>query len=229
MANMDKLKQTKILYIDDEEFIRENAVEYLGFHSDFIYEAKDGEEGYALYKEVSPDIIITDINMPRLNGLEMIQRIRLEDKTTKILVATAHLEPEYLLLAVELGLIKYLVKPITEDKLLPILKSCASSLNACENIFKIDEQHSFDTFNKTLFKEDKQVELTKKELYFLDCLIKNYKRTLSYEELSTKVWAGEMSDDAMRSVVKLLRRKITKESIKNVSGIGYTLHVKECT
>ena len=64
MANMDKLKQTKILYIDDEEFIRENAVEYLGFHSDFIYEAKDGEEGYALYKEVSPDIIITDINMP---------------------------------------------------------------------------------------------------------------------------------------------------------------------
>ncbi len=224
---MEKLKNIKILYIDDEDFIRANAVEYLNFYCDFVYEAKDGQEGLAIYEKYQPDIIITDIQMPKLNGLQMVEKIRKNDKKTKIIVATAFLETSYLLQAVELGLIKYLIKPITEDKLLPVLKSCTCDIVEKSNIFKLDENFYFDTFNKTLFCDKKQIMLTKKELLFLELLIKNHKRAVSYDELNNYVWSGNMSEDAMRSIVKELRKKITKSSIKNISGIGYQIYKME--
>ena len=222
---MNMLKNIKILYVEDEENIRRNAIEYLQYYCDNVFEAKDGENGYQVYLDVKPDIIITDINMPKLNGLEMIQRIRKVDKTTKIIVATAFLEPEYLLIAVELGLIKYLVKPITEDKLLPVLRICSQDMKEKGNIFTISSTHSFDTLNKSLFKDNIQIELSKREMQFLDLLIKHHNRVVSYKEFDLAIWDGLMSEDAMRSVVRELRRKISKKSLKNISKMGYQIKV----
>ncbi|PLY07697.1 MAG: hypothetical protein C0625_05845 [Arcobacter sp.] len=135
--NLDSLKNLKILYIDDEEFIREDAVEYLSFYCDNVYEASDGLDGLEKYKKLKPNIIITDIKMPKLNGIEMIKEIRKYDKNTKIIIATAFLETSYLIDAIELGLIKYLVKPIMEDTLLPVLESCTEESIQESSIFNI--------------------------------------------------------------------------------------------
>lgn len=224
---MEKLKNIKILYIDDEDLIRSNAVEYLEFYCDNVYEAKDGLEGIEVYEKYKPDIIITDIKMPKLNGLEMVRQIRQKDKTTRIIVATAFLETSYLLEAIDLGLVKYLTKPITEDKLLPILKSCVLDVFEDKSIFFFENDISFDMLNKTLFKNEIQIMLTKKELMFLELLLKNNKRAVQYSELSNYVWNGNMSEDAIRSIVKELRKKISKQTIKNVSGIGYQVQVLE--
>lgn len=224
---MEKLKNIKILYIDDEDFIRSNAVEYLEFYCDNVYQAKDGIEGIAVYEKYKPDIIITDIKMPKLNGLDMVKQIRKKDKTTRIIVATAFLETSYLLQAVELGLVKYLTKPITEEKLLPVLKSCVLDIIENKSIFYIEENISFDMLNKTLFNNEEQILLTKKELLFLELLLKNNKRAVSYQELSNYVWQGNMSEDAIRSIVKELRKKISKQTIKNISGIGYQVQILE--
>lgn len=224
---MEKLKNIKILYIDDEDLIRSNAVEYLEFYCDNVYEAKDGLEGIEVYEKYKPDIIITDIKMPKLNGLEMVRQIRQKDKTTRIIVATAFLETSYLLEAIDLGLVKYLTKPITEDKLLPILKSCVLDVFEDKSIFFFENDITFDMLNKTLFKNEMQIMLTKKELMFLELLLKNSKRAVKYSELSNYVWNGNMSEDAIRSIVKELRKKISKQTIKNVSGIGYQVQVLE--
>ncbi|RXJ68465.1 DNA-binding response regulator [Halarcobacter ebronensis] len=221
---MEELKNLKILYIDDEDFIRENAVEYLGFYCDNVIEAKDGLEGFEKYKLHIPDIIITDIKMPKLNGLEMIRKIRNDDKKTKIILATAFLETSYLLEAVELGLVKYLLKPLTANKLLPVLKSCIEDMIDNKNIFKFSNNFIFDTYNKTLFKDKEPIVLTKKELLFLELLINNNKRAVKYSELNNYVWKGLMTEDALRTIVKELRKKISKESIINISGIGYKLN-----
>lgn len=224
---MEKLKNLKLLYIDDEDFIRANAVEYLEFYCDNVYEACDGEDGLKKYEEYKPDIIITDIKMPKLNGLDMVKEIRKKDKTAKIIVATAFLETCYLLEAVELGLVKYLIKPITEDKLLPILKSCIVDIVEQKSVFKFEGGFTFDILNETLLLGEKQISLTKKELLFLELLIKNHKRAVKYDELDTYIWEGMMSEDALRSVVKELRKKISKSTIKNVSGIGYKINLCE--
>lgn len=162
--------------------------------------------------------------MPKLNGIEMVKIIRENDKKTKIILATAFLETSYLLEAVELGLVKYLLKPITADKLLPVLRTCIEDVDD-KSIFELEDGFVFDIFNKTLFFEKEQISMTKKELLFLELLVKNHKRAVKYHELNNYVWEGEMSEDAMRSVVKELRKKISKQAIKNISGIGYQINV----
>ena len=223
---MNQLKNLKILYIDDEDYIRANAVEYLSFYCDNVYEAYDGISGLESYEKYKPDIIITDIKMPKLNGIEMVKKIRQKDKKTKVILATAFLETSYLLQAVELGLIKYLTKPITADKLLPVLRTCTIDITEDKSIYNLGEGFLFDILNKNLFHNKKQIFLTKKELLFLELLIKNHKRAVKYDELNNYIWKGEMSDDAIRSVVKELRKKISKQAIKNISGIGYQVNVQ---
>lgn len=224
---MEILKNLKILYIDDEPFIREDAVEYLSFHCDNVYEACDGKDGLEKYKELKPDIIITDIKMPKLNGIEMIKEIRKTDNTTKIIVATAFLETSYLVEAIELGLVKYLVKPIMENNLLNVLEKCTEDVVKEKSIFTIIGGFVFDILNHTLFLKNEQIPLTKKELLFLELLIKNSNRAVKYDEFSNYVWDGYMSEDALRSIVREIRKKTTKESIKNISGIGYQINLEK--
>jgi DNA-binding response OmpR family regulator len=222
---MTSLKDIKILYIEDEEFIRKNAIEYLNFYCDNVYEACDGIDGYEKYKQIKPNIIICDIMMPNLNGLELIEKIRKEDKTTQIIVATARIDTEFLLKAVELRLIKYLTKPITEDKLLPVLNEALKYIKQEDtNILNFEENYKFDILNKTLFSNEKIVKLTKKEILFLEVCTKNKNRAVSYNELENYVWDGYMTSDAMRSVVKELRRKLPKNTLENISGIGYKIN-----
>jgi len=223
---MNQLRNLKILYIDDEYYIRVNAVEYLKFYCNNVFEAKDGIAGLEAYNKYKPNIIITDIKMPKLNGIEMVKRIREKDKKTKIILATAFLETSYLLQAVELGLVKYLIKPITADKLLPVLKSCINNTIEDKSIYHLGNDFLFDILNTTLFHNKEPISLTKKEILFLELLVRNHKRAVKYDELNNYVWKGEMSEDAIRTVVKELRRKISKQTIKNISGIGYQINVK---
>lgn len=223
---MESFKNLKILYVEDENFIRKNAVEYLGFYSDFVYEAVDGIDGYEKYLEIKPDIIICDIIMPKLDGLELIEKIRKSDKETKIIVATARLDTKFLLKAVELGLVKYITKPLEEKKLIDALNDAALLMNENDsNIIKLVNSISFDTFNKTVFQEETQINLTKKELMFLEICAKNKNRATSYEELENYVWEGYMTEDALRSVIKSLRKKLSKDVLVNISGIGYKLNI----
>lgn len=224
---MEELKNIKILYIDDEESVRKNATEYLSFYSDLVYEAVDGIDGYEKYLSLSPDIIITDIKMPRLNGLDMVKRIRKKDKDTKIIIATAFLDTKYLLEAISLGLVKYIIKPVTEETLLPSLKECIQTSDDKSNIIILHNGFKYDIFNKTLFDEQVQIHLNKKEMILLNLIVKNHNRAVKYDEINSHVWHGEMSDGALRSVIKDLRNKLSKETIKNVSGIGYQIVLKE--
>ena len=201
-------------------------MEYLSFYSDFVYEAVDGIDGYEKYLEIKPDIIICDIIMPKLDGLELIEKIRKSDKETKIIVATARLDTKFLLKAIELGLVKYITKPLEEKKLIDALNDAALLMNENDsNIIKLVNSIRFDTFNKSVFQEEAQINLTKKELMFLEICAKNKNRATSYEELENYVWEGYMTEDALRSIIKSLRKKLSKDVLVNISGIGYKLNI----
>ena len=222
---MKKKHNLTLLYIEDEPFIRQNAVEYLSRYYVMVLQASDGVEGFEMYEKHSPDIIITDINMPRLDGLALAAKIREKDKQTPIIIATAHTETEYLLKAVELQLIKYIVKPITSAKLGDALKMAHVLLEGSQSpLIYLNEHTYYDTLNKTLFISDDIIKLTHNELLFFDYLITHRQRAITYEEIENLIWAYEgMSMDALRSLVRGLRKKINVECIENVSGVGYRL------
>ncbi len=223
--NLDALKPLNILYVEDEPLIRQNAVEYLSRYCKKVYEAKDGVEGLEIYKKYKPDLLISDINMPRLNGLEFASAVRKIDKETPIIIATAHTEVSYLLKAVELQLIKYIVKPITSEKLNEALFMACNALDTMqESHVTLSANSYYDTLNKTLLIQNKIIKLTHNELLFFDFIIKNKQRAITYEEIESLIWAYEgMSMDALRSLVRGLRKKVLVACIENVSGVGYRL------
>ena len=211
--------------MEDEKMIRQNAVEYLSRYAKLVFEAQDGEEAFQIYKEEKPDIIISDIKMPKMNGLKLAEAIRKEDKETPIIIATAHTETEYLLKAVELQLIKYVVKPITSAKLQEALALSLDYLNVkSRNIVTINATTSYDLLNKTLIVNAKVIKLSKNEQELLHLLSQHRQRAVSYEEIEAKIWQeSSMSMDALRSLVRALRKKLEGNFVENISGIGYRL------
>lgn len=220
-------KNIKILYVEDDEIARENGIEYLENFFEQIYEASDAIIALQLYEKHKPDIIITDIQMPKLNGLEFVKRIRQKDKNTQIIIITAFCDKDYLLKAIELGLVKYLVKPVKEKEFEEALSLCIDSLeNNQSNIVKLQEDTYFDMFNKNLVIENEVVKLRAKELIFLELLVKNRNRYVSYEEIENYVWNDSvMTKDALKTLVKNLKTKIPKNLILNLTNSGYKIDV----
>ena len=223
------LKNFTVLYVEDDELVRKNAVEYLSRISKKVIEAKDGKEAISLWREHKPDIIITDINMPRLNGLDMASYIRANDADVQIIIATAHSDTEYLLRAVELQLVKYIIKPISKEKLLSALeKSMELMEDKSKFNLKLSKNCQYNAFEKVIYRDGEEMKLTKNELLFLDLLAHHHTRVVNYEEIENAIWATDgMSQDAIRSLVRGLRKKVPEDSIENVSGIGYKLHAFE--
>lgn len=220
-------KNIKILYVEDDEIARENGVEYLENFFEIIYESSDAINALKLYEKHKPDIIITDIQMPKLNGLEFVKRIRQKDKKTQVIIITAFCDKDYLLKAVELGLVKYLVKPVREKEFEEALFLCINNLENDEsNIVKLDEFTYFDTFNKNLISNNEIVKLRAKELVFLELLIKNKNRYVSYEEIENYVWSDNvMTKDAIKTLVKNIKTKIPKDLIENLTNSGYKIGI----
>ncbi len=223
------LKDLRILYVEDEEDIRRNAVEYLKRIAKEVLEAKDGKEAIAVWRDKKPDIIITDINMPKLNGLDMARYIRAKDRDVQIIIATAYTDTEYLMNAVELNLVKYLVKPITKEKLLGALSQSAEKIRDLSKFsVALSESCRYNAYSQFIECDDEQTKLTKNEILFMDLLAHHHNRTLTYQEIEDAIWPYEgMSQDAIRSLVRGLRKKVPEGTIENVSGVGYRLQVYE--
>lgn len=220
------LKNFTVLYVEDDDMVRKNALEYLSRVCKEVLLAKDGKEAITMWSKHKPDIIITDINMPNLNGLDMASYIRANDKNVQIIVATAHSDRESLLRAVELQLVKYIIKPITKEKLLDALQH---SMELIKDKSKFHLQLSanclYKAYEKTILRNDEEIKLTKNETLFLDLLAHHHTRVVEYQEIEDSIWAVEgMSQDAIRSLVRGLRKKIPEGAIENISGVGYKLH-----
>ena len=214
-----------LLYVEDESSIREMVVDYLDEFFVDIYEASDGVEAWEIYHDKKPDIVITDIEMPKMSGLKLSSLIRKEDDITPIIITTAYTSVEYLLEATELNLIKYLVKPIQEEKLLSALESCFKRIELrSPSVVLLDENYQYDTFNHTLSKEGKVVALNNFQTKLFDLLIVYKNRAVTYSEIENYIWYDKvMSDSALRSLVYDIRKLLGKKIIENVSKTGYRI------
>ncbi|MAC83232.1 MAG: DNA-binding response regulator [Arcobacter sp.] len=222
---LEKLQNLTLLYAEDEVGIRENIADSLRYYVKEVYEANDGEEGYKLYLEKTPDIILSDIHMPNVNGIEFIKKVRQIDKNIPVVMITAHTDKEYLLEAVELHMEKYIVKPLDLDELFESLDKCITLLDSNRKvILKVDKDYVYDYDLKELKYKDESIILNKKEMTFLEVLISNQNRIVNYEELQDKVWGDDiMTDSALRSLVRNLRKKLPTDLLFNLSGVGYRL------
>ena len=226
----EKISDISILIAEDEEQLLNSMVEYLELFFDNVYRAEDGLSAYKVYEKEKPDIIITDINMPHLDGLSMIEKIRKKDLKTKIIITTAHSEKEKLIQAIELHLVKYMVKPIQSDELKELLLSLVDELRQKKDRVYLKEEFYWDRSKKRLFHKEEEIVLKPKEQKVLELLCSHTNRSVSAIDIYNYLYADQperdFSSDAITSLMKRIRQKLPKETIKSAYGVGYILQTK---
>jgi CheY-like chemotaxis protein len=118
------VKRFSVLYVEDDENVRESLAVFLKRRFNTVYKGRDGGEGLELFRQYQPHLVITDIQMPVMNGLDMAAKIKLLSKNTPIIVTTAFNEVNYLTKSIDLGIDKYIKKPIVKDELLDAVYQC---------------------------------------------------------------------------------------------------------
>jgi len=125
---MDRLSQIKVLYVEDDDFIRDELAETLEFDVKELIVAENGEDGLNKFKEYKPDLVISDVKMPKMNGLDMSAEIKKISPSTPIIITTAFSDSEYLMKAIEIGINRYVTKPVDIDKLYEAIDELATIL-----------------------------------------------------------------------------------------------------
>ena len=216
----------RILVVDDHALFRVGLEGLLEKRGIDVTAVANGEEGLALYEEHKPDIIFTDIAMPKMTGLEMIRAIREKDHEVIVVFLSAYTEKEYLLEAIEVRPIKYFVKPINFDEFDDFFNNhfndtIRSKIYLGHNLY-------FDYDNSQILSKDEAITLTQKEREFLNLLIKYNGNLVSYETIESLIWKDKfMSSDSLRTLVKKIRKKSYQDLIQNVSNTGYKIIVSE--
>lgn len=223
-----KLEDLVVLYAEDELSIAQNVIDVLEMYVKKVHYAKDGAQLLEIYKECAPDILLLDISMPKLDGLSALRLIRQSGHKTQVIVLTARSEQNILLLAVEQFITKYIIKPFDKTTLISALEACLHNLNSEILNIPLAENLSYNPQNYTLKNQEMSIKLSKKEGLLLEILLKHSPKVTTYQEIKNYVWkSGYCSEDALKSAVKELRKKLNSGALKNISGIGYILNLED--
>ena len=221
-----------ILYAEDDIKIRKNYVMFLENYFDNIYEADDGQEALKIYKDKKPDVILVDITMPVVNGLDLVKSIRKTDTDTPVLILSAHSHKEYLFDAIKLNLVDYLIKPINRIEFKDVIESTIDKISKVS--FSHEDQKVmilktcyWNRETRLLFHKDKIVDLTKNERILFELLLSKKNQIVKPFEIASYVWDNQndnVNDASIRNLVKRLRKKLPFDIVQSIYGSGYILN-----
>lgn len=221
-----------LLYAEDDRETRENYTFVLKKYFHEVYSAKDGKEALDIYREKKPDMLLLDISMPQMNGLELAKAVRKEDKSTPIIMLTAHSDQEKLLRAIPLGLSEYLLKPVDDVVLINTVNRLISQMKKSNTLY-LKGNCMWDRINSELSYRKKSIDLTKKETILMKMLTASIGQYVSKDALIMDVWREEMYDSSHENkliqLVYRLNKKITSATdynnqfIENSYALGYRL------
>lgn len=220
------LKRLKVLLVEDEENLASLLKNAIGdsFYSFTI--ANDGQEGLEKFLQISPDIVITDIMMPKMTGLEMAKEIKAIDTTVPIIILSAYSEVDKFLNAIDIGVVKYLIKPFDPDELLEYIDSIEDKFES--KLIVLKDGFSFNLSTKSLYKNSRFISLSKKEKKFMELLLQDSKEKniIDTQIIKNNLWEDEeVSDERVRTFIRRLRAKTSKNLIQNIKGEGYFVSI----
>ena len=219
---LDKLKKLTILYAEDDKNVQKDVRGYLELVFKDVIVASDGLEAYNIFNEKQPDLLLTDIDMPGVSGIELAKKIRKDDQDVPIIIMTAHTKPEYLIDAVELNITRYLVKPFVGEDLLAALEKMMDSKG--DEHVEIADNLIYQNDEKLLLHNGTSIPLTVKESMLLELFLSRKNHVFSTVEMENSIWGDEfVTDSALRALIKNLRKKLPVDCIKNIVGHGYKL------
>lgn len=220
----------RILIIEDERDLNNVISKHLrkkGYSTDSAY---DGEEGLDFLEFGNYDLIILDVMMPRLDGYQFIEKIRENKNFTPVLMLTAKSLVENKVKALDLGADDYLVKPFDFEELLARVRAMIRrNYGNVSNDLKVDDL-ILNIANKTVSRDNINIELTAKEYSILEYLVQNKNRIITREQIKDNVWGFDYEGESnvIDVLIKNIRKRIDVGSSKKAiihtkRGVGYVV------
>lgn len=214
----------KILIIEDEANIRKVINYNLKQQGHLVFEAETGSEGLNLALTHAYDIILVDWMLPQISGIEIIEKLRLSQVNSIIIMITAKAEEFDLLQAFEAGADDYLTKPFSHDELCARISAHLRRYKSMHSQVQLEDIVIDDNYKQVFFK-DQNLNLTKKEYELFLYLVDNRDQLLSRNDILRAIWQFEYDGDTRIVDVHIfkLRNKLKESSykIKTIRGLGY--------
>jgi DNA-binding response OmpR family regulator len=215
----------KILLLEDEFMLRSSIEEYLIDLRHQVISCANGEEALEILASNEFDLLLLDINVPRISGLEILKRLNSMEINTPVIFISAVLDIEDISKAFELGGADYLKKPFH-------LKELSIRIDRIKKEHNIKSKHHIVLSKKYCFSKEEQMlfynntsqTLTKKQLQILTLLCENIGIVVDFEKFRSYVWNDEPMDNAtIRAEISRFRKSLKEDFITNVKGVGYRI------
>lgn len=215
----------RILYVEDEKFLAEAVIHLLKKDKISVDHVLDGEEGLELALKPNYDVVVLDIMLPHLSGLEILKIMRERGVKTPVIMLSALNEVEDKIKGLDYGADDYLAKPFKTAELIARLRAlCRRPAIASDTIVEYGDI-KFNLNNRTI----NEIELTDKESKILEMLIKKPGTVVSKEQILAHVWGAdsEFEDNYVEVYISYLRKKLknlnSRVEIKTIRNLGYKL------
>ena len=223
---LDVLSNKKVLCLEDEEAILRNICASLELFFAEVKGVTDGFDALELAMSGAYDVLVLDISVPNIDGLEIAKKVRAINQKIPIVILSSHVEQEYLWRAVELKITRYLAKPYDKKSFIKALEDVAFELVGRTPTIRLNDELEYDFGKKVLYVNGEISHLSKSESKLLEYFLNNKNKTITYEQIFDYIWDYEQpTKEAIKTIVKELRRKLGKDVIKNLYGVGYLCEI----
>ena len=219
--------RARILVVDDDDSIRNTLDEQLTLHGFDVIAARDGAEAFDRFATSKPDLVLSDLAMPRADGFTLIQRIRAQGDTPIVVLSVRGGDVDKVR-ALDLGADDFVVKPFSTPELLARVRAQLRRAGTAHRSLLEFPELSIDVDRRKVVQGDREIRLTPTEFAILDLLAHHAGRPVSFDEIIATVWKGApgTSNDAVRVHVGALRRKLEPDpahprQLVTEPGMGY--------
>lgn len=230
------MEKINVLLVEDEQTLAMIIKDTLEGQDFIIHTAGDGEEGLRLFFELHPDVLVADVMMPRMDGFEMVRRIRQTDKQTPVLFLTARSAVNDVVDGFKLGANDYLRKPFGMQELIIRIQALAGKVFCCEETTAPEPvtydigSYCFNPTTQTLCHPQQALELSHRESEILRRLCQHRNAVVHTQDLLLELWGDDsyFNTRSLHVFITKLRHKLSRDEqirIINVRGIGYKLIV----
>lgn len=225
MPKFNEFKNLSVLYAEDDSELREITTKTLQLVVGQVFAVRDGTEALSVYGNNRIDIVILDIHMGSVSGIDVAKTIRKNNDKVPIVIVSGSIATQDLLEACKLNLIEYMHKPIEFNALIKVLYLAVDRLKSQGMLVaKINDAVSYDYFAKAFIHSDGEMSpLTKNEINAMELLLAHRGQVVTYETFS-HVMEEEMSDGAMKNLILRIRKKMGDDAnLRNLAKVGYML------
>ena len=215
----------KILVLEDDELFASTLEDFLedeGFDVDLAY---DGEQCLDLNFDKNYDLYIFDINVPKINGLDLLEQLRKAGDTTPSIFLTSYKDKDTLHDGFLRGCDDYLRKPVDLDELSLRIKALLKRNNKQFDVIDLGSNLTFNPLTKRVYEKEEDLNLPIKVLELIELFIEHRGEIVTKDMIISKLWTAsdEYSEGSIRVYINSVKKLLGKDSLSNIKGVGYKI------